>query len=191
MLRTWGRPSADFQIWCVASLSLGTLSCKFWPPWSPQISNSVLRQRIPNSENWLSSARIFSSCATAWKPSYGRKLGRWKSLCVFLSLSNYLSLPEMVWKPLIHTFCLSVCHFGCFMGESISSSYCSLAGSENPSFPSNPFLSFVEGRTVLGTWLVHSLELIHLVSSDIQAKVFQKFNCQWLGYFLMFNNKLL
>ena len=157
MLHTWGRPSAELQIRCVASLPFGTLSCKFWPPWSPQISNSVLRQRILHSENWLSSAWVFSSCVTAWKPWCGRKLGKWKSLCVFLALSNCLSLPEMVWKPLFHIFCLSVCHFGCFMEESIPSSYCSLARSENPSFPSNPFLSFVAGRTMLGTWLVHSL----------------------------------
>lgn len=109
MLHTWGRPSVDLQIRCVASLPFGPLSCKFWPPWSPQTSNSVLRQRILNSEDWLSSAWVFSSCVTAWKPLYGRKLGEWKSLCVFLSLSNCLSLPAVVWKPLFHIFCLSIC----------------------------------------------------------------------------------
>ena len=156
MLHTWGRPSAELQIQCVASLLFGTLSCKFWPPWSPQISNSVLRQRILHSENWLSSAWVFSSVLQPGNPCVAESLGNGR-VRVFLSLSNCLSLPEMVWKPLFHIFCLSVCHFGCFMEESIPSSYCSLARSENPSFPSNPFLSFVAGRTMLGTWLVHSL----------------------------------
>ena len=136
------------------SLTLGTLSCKFWPPWSPQTFSSVLRAKLAEP-----SLGFLSPLQQPGNPHKAESLGNRTS-----SPSNCPSLPEMVWKPLFHTFYLFVCLFGCFI-ESISSPCCSLAGGESPSFPSNSFFSYVVGRKVLGTWLVHSLNASRIHSS--------------------------
>lgn len=156
MLHTRGRPSVDLQI---QPLPFGPLSCKFWPPGLPKLLTlSSGREFSTQSGSWLSSGLGFLFLCYSLETLVWQKVRNGR-VCVFsfLSATVFHCLQWFENYCFIYFVCSSVCHFGGFMEESISSSYCSLARSENPLFLqilSYPLL-FVQNR--LGTWLVHSL----------------------------------